>query len=50
MDSLHVRLKQPLRVMGLTRKRSTKRLKHTENQFRKRLQLKGVSYSRLKTI
>ena len=28
---------------GVTRKRSTKRLDHTGNQFRKNLQLKDVS-------
>ena len=27
---------------GITRKRSTKRLQHTENLFRKNLQIKGV--------
>ena len=32
----------------VTRKRSTKRLQHTGNLFRKNLQLKNVCYSRLK--
>ena len=35
---------------GLTRKRSTKRLKHTGNLFRKNLQLKMSVNSRLKAI
>ena len=35
---------------GVARKRSTKRLKHTGNLFRKNLQLKSASNSRLKAI
>ena len=36
---------------GVTRKRSTQRLKHRGNLFRKKLQIKGVSFnSRLKAF
>ena len=36
--------KVDLTCLGVTRKRSTKRLQHTENLFRKNLQLKDVCY------
>ena len=40
-DSLHARLKQPPQGMELQEQKH-KRLKHTVNLFRKKLQLKGV--------
>ena len=40
-DSLHARLDSTMRH-GVTRTRSTKRLKHTGHLFRKNLQLKGI--------
>ena len=40
-DSLHARLNTPLQGIA-ARKRSTKRLKHTRNLFRKNLELLGV--------
>ena len=42
LDSLHARQKSHYKRHGVTRKRSTKRLKHDGNQFRKNLQLKDV--------
>ena len=43
-DSLHARLNSHYKASGwsVTRKRSTKRLKHTGNLFIKNLQLRGV--------
>ena len=41
-DSLHVRLQASTARHEVTRKQHTKRLKHTENVFRNKLQMKNV--------
>ena len=41
-DSLHAKLNSHYEAWSYKKKRSTKRLKHTGNQFRKNLQLKDI--------